>query len=120
MEHLINEPIEAEQLGEARYHLNKSGLKLCFFYHKWINPGFFQKIHIGIIEAVGEAIECKHVGDNLFKCEVVFDGRESLKIYNIEQVVRIKRFARENNITEDKASILWIKNNAKAFYEENK
>lgn len=121
MEHLINEPIEAEEMQGTQHHITEcGGIKLCFFYHRGLAVGYNAKVYIHGQEFQGEIVHCNKINANLFKCEVKFvDKVDRFKLRMLEQAVRIERFQKENpEMTLEEAANKWVEENGALFPEE--
>lgn len=119
MEHLINDPIEAHELQSKRRHIETNVVKLCFFYHRGLAVGYDVVIEMHGHSFIGTVGLCKMVGDDLFKCEVLFmDETEAFKVRMMEQAARIERYREENpHLSLEQAANEWIAKNGALFPE---
>ena len=119
MNHVTNVPIEAHETNGRFQYENGDHLRLSFFYHKGLIVGSPVAVFIEGVEVNGLAVMCKMLGDELFKVEVAFyNEEEAHKARNYEQIAWIRKYAKDNALSVEEATIEWVSRYASSFPKE--
>jgi hypothetical protein len=117
MEHLLNAPIEAEDIGDQCQHTNGDSVKLCFFYHRGLIVGHDVVLRMHGTDIRGTAYYSRYISENLFKVEVVFMSEiEAFKMRMLEQAIHIEKYQKDNpHLSLEEAANQWVLENGAFF-----